>query len=392
LIDGACGPIKVSIPMLPTPIRTNAAAARRFLVAAHFPDPPLRTTGDAIAYHGFVQMDPLNVCGRMHDLILRNRVGGYAENGLLDHLHNGAGKRRSSFEQYLPGRGILAAFSVDAWPHLLTGALRRRERPGSYAGKLSKAEEELAARIIAEITARGPLSSDDIEHDARAATAWGTRARMVKTVLEKLFVHGRVLISRREHFRRVYDLPDRVLPADVITAPVPPPDATRRWLVELRLRQHRLAAIRKSELAWVEDIAQPVLIEGVPPLYCLRSDAPLFDAPRANGPGGEGGGGRRGPRQSEPLLLAPLDPMICNRSLTLALWNFDYTWEVYTPAAKRRRGYYALPVLAGHEIIGHVDPKADRVRGRLAVVSRRVPRGHRIGGAVRKLARFLGLK
>ena len=379
--------------MLPTPIRTNAAAARRFLVAAHFPDPPHATTDDAIAHHGYVQMDPLNVCGRMHDLILRNRVDCYAENGLLAHLHDVKPKRRVAFEQYLPGRGILAAFPVEAWPHLLAGGLGRRERRGSYAGKLSRAEDELAARIISEITMRGPLSSDDIEHDARAATAWGTRARMVKTVLEKLFVHGRVLISRRENFRRVYDLPERVLPADVIEAPVPTADATRRWLVGLRLRQHRLATIRKSELAWVEDIAQPVLIEGVPPsLYCLRTDAPLFEAPRAGGPDGEAGSGSHGTAQSEPLLLAPLDPMIYNRKLTLALWNFDYTWEVYTPAAKRRRGYYALPVLAGHEIIGHVDPKADRARGKLVVVSRRVSRGHRTGGAVRKLARFLGLK
>jgi hypothetical protein len=368
--------------MLPPPIRTNAAAARRFLVAAHFPDPPLRTTSDAIAYHGFVQMDPLNVCGRMHDLILRNRVGGYTENGLLAHLHDVNGRRRAAFEHHLPGRGVLAALPIEAWPQVLAAAVRRRERRGSYWGRLSKAEEELARRIIAEITERGPLSSDDIEHDARAATAWGSRARMVKTVLEKLFIHARVLIARRERFRRVYDLPERILPPDVAAAPVPPPDETERWIVELRLRQHRLAAINKSELRCVEDIAQPVLIEGAPPVYCLRSDAPLFDAPCSGAPGGA----------AEPLLLAPLDPMIYNRKLTLALWDFDYTWEVYTPAAKRRRGYYALPVLAGYEIVGHVDPKADRVRGKLVVVSRRVTRGHRIGGAVRKLARFLALK
>ena len=99
---------------------------------------------------------------------------------------------------------------------------------------------------------------------------------MVKTVLEKLFVHARVLIARRDNFRRVYDLPDRVLPADIVAAPVPPPEETGRWLVETRLRQHRLAAIKKSELPCVEDIVQPVLIDGVPPLYCLRGDAHLF--------------------------------------------------------------------------------------------------------------------
>ncbi len=375
--------------MLPKPVRTTVAAARRFLVAAHFPALPRPAIGDALNYHGYVQMDPLNVCGRMHDLILRNRVDGYAENGLLEHLHNPAGNRRPAFEQYLPGRGILAAFPVEAWPHLLAGALRRRERRGSYSGRLSRAEEELAGRIIAELAERGALGSDDIEHEARGATAWGTRARMVKIVLEKLFVHGRVLISRREHFRRVYDLPERVLPPDVIAAQVPTPEATRRWLVELRLRQHRLTTIRKSELALVEDRIQPVLVDGAPPLYCLRSDAPLFESPRVDR--GAGLDPLSGPPAAKPRLLAPLDPLIYDRKLTLALWNFDYTWEVYTPAAKRRRGYYALPVLAGHEIIGHVDPKADRTRGRLVVVSRRIRRGNRIGGAVRELARFLGL-
>ncbi len=78
--------------------------------------------------------------------------------------------------------------------------------------------------------------------------------------------------------------------------------------------------------------------------------------------------------------------------MTSALWGFDYTWEAYTPPAKRQRGYYALPVLAGTELIGHVDPKADREKRRLQVVSRRIRRGHKITPAVKKLAAFLGLK
>jgi len=84
--------------------------------------------------------------------------------------------------------------------------------------------------------------------------------------------------------------------------------------------------------------------------------------------------------------------LIYDRRLTRELWDFAYTWEAYTPAAKRKRGHYALPVLAGTELVGHVDPKAERAAGRLRVVSRSVRRGHKTAGAVRGLAAFLGLR
>jgi len=84
--------------------------------------------------------------------------------------------------------------------------------------------------------------------------------------------------------------------------------------------------------------------------------------------------------------------MIYDRVVTEKLWGVNYRWEVYTPAAKRVRGYYALPLLAGNEIVGHVDPKADRARGRLRIVSQSVCRGHRVAPAIRELAGFLGLK
>jgi hypothetical protein len=88
------------------------------------------------------------------------------------------------------------------------------------------------------------------------------------------------------------------------------------------------------------------------------------------------------------LILARLR----QRRLTQRLWDLDYTWEVYTPAHKRTRGYYALPVLAGDQLVGHVDPKADRPRRHLIVVSRRLRRGHQAAAAVRELAQFLGLR
>ena len=148
-----------------------------------------------------------------------------------------------------------------------------------------------------------------------------------------------------------------------------------------RLKQRRLVSLNRRELPLVVDHVQPVAVDGLPTLYCLRADAALFEVVMAEAP-----------LATSPRLLAPLDPLIYDRRLTRDLWGFDYTWEAYTPAAKRKRGHYALPVLAGTEIVGHVDPRADRARGRLQVVSRRVRRGHKLAAAVKELAGFLGLR
>jgi uncharacterized protein YcaQ len=78
--------------------------------------------------------------------------------------------------------------------------------------------------------------------------------------------------------------------------------------------------------------------------------------------------------------------------LTRWLWGFDYTWEAYTPPAKSKRGYYALPVLAGTELVGHVNPKIDRGAQRLRLLSRSVRRGYKVAPAVRQFARFLGMR
>jgi uncharacterized protein YcaQ len=364
--------------MLPPPLPVTPAAARRFARRALLLDAPAPDVASALDHHGFIQIDPINVCGRMHDLILRNRVAGYAEGGLHAHLYQPG---RAAFEHYLPGYGILGAFPAAAWPYLAHHTQSRRTTSGGYGGKLSAAENRLAERILGEIGARGPLTSGDIEDSAQARTAWGSCGRSVKIVLEKLFFHGRVLITSRRAFRRVYDLPERVLPAAIRSVPVPSPDETHRWFAQLKLRQRRLAFLKKAELPWVADLVQPVRIEGLPTAYCLRSDVPLLaEAAEPGAPFGP------------PHLLAPLDPLIYDRRLTHGLWGFDYTWEVYTPAAKRRRGYYALPVLSGTELVGHVDLKADRASRRLTTVSRLTRRGHLATPAIRELAKFLGLR
>lgn len=290
---------------------------------------------------------------------------------------------RTAFEHHIPSTGILVAFTNDAWPHLLSEMRQRTRRHGAWSGRLTPKQKQLAPRLLAEIAARGPLSSEDFENSGRARSVWGA-ATAAKATLQKLFFHGELLIAHRgEGNRRFYDLPERVLPSGILHRPQPSVEETARWEALLKLRQRRLTTLKRTELPHVADLVQPITVENCPPLFCLKSDVPLLD---------EIANQKSKIENPPPLLLAPLDPLIYNRLVTSALWQFDYTWEVYTPPAKRKRGYYALPVLAGTALVGHVDPKADREARRLRVMRRSLRRGHSVAEAVRTLARWLGLR
>ena len=363
---------------------------RRFICRAVGLDAPFPDIGSALVHHGYIQIDPINVCGRMHDLILRNRVSGYRVGGLMEHLHGENSplppETRTAFEHHLPDTGILAAFPLDAWPHLLSTMRHRPLRDSAWSGRLTPDESDLAKHILAELAAHGPLSSRHIEDDRRSSPGvWGP-ATLAKSTLQKLFFHGRVLIARRDANRRLYDLPERILPASTLASKEPDAAETARWLVLTKLRQRRLTTLKRDELRLVEDFVQPIHLADAdaPTLSCLLDDVTLLDF------------------SSDPefskiahphsLLLAPLDPLIYDRRVTSAVWGFDYTWEVYTPPHKRARGYYALPILSSHELVGHVDPKADTKAKKLHIVSRSVRRGHSIAPAVKLLAKFLGLR
>ncbi len=373
---------------MPPPIFVTASHARAFALRALGLIEPHESVTAALAHHGYVQIDPINVCGRMHDLILRSRVAGYREGDLMRFLHGAdedekprGPEIRTAFEHHLPSTGILVALEAEAWPHLRRAMHERTRRAGAWSGKLTAREAELAKRILDEIGTRGPLGSDAVEDERRSGrSVWGA-ATLVKATLQKLFFHGRVLIARRESGRRLYDLPERVLPAAILAQVEAKPTETARWEALLKLRQRRLTALKRGELAAVADLVQPVRIEGAAGVvYCLREDEAKLAA--------------AGTLKVAPRLLAPLDPLIYDRKLARVLWDFDYTWEVYTPPAKRRRGYYALPLLSGAELAGHVDPKADRKGGRLTVVSREAKRGHAAAAkaATGELAAFLGLR
>ena len=384
-------PVSPQWDRVPPVLQVTPLAARRVLRRALLLDAPVPDVGTALAHHGYIQIDPINVCGRMHDLILRHRVQGYREGGLMRYLHGDdpplPAAARPAFEHHLPDTHVLVAFPVDAWPHLRAAMHARTRTRGAWMGQLTPRERDLAPHILGELAARGPLSPDEIAVDGRRARrVWGT-ATFAKSTLQKLFFHGHVLIACREKNRRLYDLPEKILTPATLALPEPSAAATARWSVLLKLRQRRLVLLKRAELALVGDLVQPVSIGTGPTLYCLTEDLPLLHSASEDSKFEN-----RKSKIAPPLLLAPLDPLIYDRRVTRQLWDFDYTWEAYTPAHKRVRGHYALPVLAGHELVGHIDPKADREAKRLRVMSRSVRRGHKVAGAIDQLAAWLGLR
>jgi uncharacterized protein YcaQ len=337
---------------------------------------PLPDVASALTHLGYVQIDPINVCGRMQDHILRQRVQGYTEHGLMQHVH--AEGTRTALEHHLPNSHTLVALPAIHWPYLQRAMAERTQSESVWLGAMSAEEETLAKRILAQMKANGALCSQDIVSERKAKShAWDSTT-LAKSTLQKMFFHGRVLIARRDGSRRYYDLPERVLPASVLRAKTPTVEQTQRWSALLTLQQRRLVALKPTQLRLIGDYVTAVNITDAagPTLHCLRNDVPLWNADET---------------RLSVRLIAPLDPMIYDRAVTEMLWDFHYRWEVYTPPLKRVRGYYALPILSQYKLVGHVDAKADRVAGRLNVVSKEVRHGHSATKAVKELAAFLSL-
>ena len=192
----------------------------------------------------------------------------------------------------------------------------------------------------------GALSSRDIPDTADVpwpSTGW-TNNRNVTQMLEFLQMRGEVAISGRVGRERIWDLPERVYPSDV---EVPSAGEATRRQNELRLKSLGIARRRTTAVPvepWhVAEAGEPAVVEGVKGEW--RVD------PKALG--GEFEGGRT-------ALLSPFDRLVHDRGRALELFDFDYTLEMYKPAANRRWGYYALPILHADRLVGKVDAIADR--------------------------------
>jgi uncharacterized protein YcaQ len=332
---------------------------------------------------GSLQFDPLGVAGRNHDLVLHARIAGYRRE-IADELLYG---RRQLFETYNKSLNLLPTSEL---PYYRISWLTFGQ---SSAGPLLRDNAALAEKLLAEIEADGPKCSLDFEREAVIDWWWGPTSA-VRAVLEALSVTGRLGLARRDGNRRYYDLVERLFPAALLAAAVPERDQLLHKTLS-RFRGHGLLGFAGSGEVWLgigaatlrKQLQRELLdrgeivavdIEGLKgERFIVAGELPLLELARAELEGRPGSKPGPGSGADDPgcSFIAPLDPLMWDRSLLGPLYDFDYKWEVYTPAAKRRWGYYVLPVLFGDRFVGRIEPRIERAAKSVRVLSLAWERG-----------------
>jgi uncharacterized protein len=353
-------------------VKVTAEAARRFLVARHLLAPARTLEGgpEAVLEHlrrfGSLQYDPIAVAGRSHDLVLHARVAEY-DPTWTELLY----QRRELFEAV--NKGLSFVLTSD-YPWF------RREWSRNARGVLAE-NAEVADRVLERLRADGPLSALDFEREHGATVDWfGVRANVVRAVLEAYTVTGVLGLARRDGSRRYYDLTERLVPRDVLEHEVPMTEQLRHMMLS-RYRAHGLlgassggdvfgglgpakpdprypehpgrTALREGLIEEGELV--PVDVEGTRGTrFVLRGEVELLASPPEPPP--------------SVAFLSPFDPLIWDRALLGSLFEFDYVWDLFHPPAKRRFGWYVLPVSFRDRFVGRIEPRIDRAGGRIEVL------------------------
>jgi uncharacterized protein YcaQ len=316
--------------------RLTKTQARRIAVRAQLLDAPRPAALLPVVERlTFLQIDPTAAIAPSADLVVWSRLGSAYR---PEHLRQALEQDRTLFEHNALVRpmgdlGLYLAGAAD-WPSYEKSRAWLRDN------------DRFRRDILKLLAASGPLSSRNIPDTCVvpwASTGWSNN-RNVTQMLEFLMMRGEVAIAGRVGKQRLWDLPERVYPTGVAVPSVE--DAGRR-MNERRLSSLGIARQKTTAVGvepWdVGDVGEPAIVDGVKGEW--RVD-----------PAALGGGAFKG----RTALLSPFDRLIHDRTRALELFDFEYTLEMYKPAAKRRWGYYALPVLHGDRLVGKLDAAADR--------------------------------
>ncbi len=322
---------------------------------------------------GCIQYDPVDVCGKNAELTLQSRVKGFRKNMLSDLLYK---DRR--LVDYADKE--LSIWCVEDWPYFS----QYRER-SLEMGKSFPEIYELEKTALAYIRENGAVSSDTLPIEGEIfwhssmhwSGNWDKKSKAARSVLEQLYTDGVLVIHHKSGSRKFYDLAERHIDASLLWASDPCADEEEklRWRVLRRIGAVCLlwdknstaflgidvnAEKRRRVLAALteENKVLQVNVEGIKaPFYYRSEDEQLMQAVLD---------GSSDSRQRMEF-IAPLDPLFWDKSLIEAIWGYKYSWEIYTPANKRRYGYYTLPVLWGDRFIGMIEAAADRKTSTLVV-------------------------
>ncbi len=368
---------------MPTRLTLTAAQARALHLAAQgLLAPPRRRARRedvraAVARLSLLQLDTIHVVARSPYLVLYARLGDY-DPAWLDQLVASA----ALFEVWAHEASIAP---IEDYPLHRRALETRHHWSVNRARRLQREQAEGMRALLDHVRANGPVKAADFggERPARAGW-WGWKKE--KAWLEAWFALGELMVARRDGIQRVYDLASRVCPR-AAAAPLPSAAEVERTFVERAVR-----ALGVTQARWVHDYfrtrprlgdadLRPLVEEGTllevrvrgwpAPGYVHRDHRALAERASA----GE-------LEATRTALLSPFDPVVWDRERARALFGFDYRLECYTPAPRRRHGYFALPILRRGALVGRLDAKAHRVEGRFEVRSLHLEPGVRAGEAL----------
>lgn len=328
-------------------LELSKADARRLLAHHHF---RLGTAHEVLTRLGSVQFDPLNPVGRNHDLVLQARVPGYR----VGDWQTLAYEERFLYDAWDKQASLVL---MRDWP------LRRiyhRWHRRWWEERIFQRHPEAVERVLDELRARGPLTSAAFEYQVHKPEWQGSwyGPKLTKHVLRALWHTGVVLTAGRKHGHHLYDLSERIVPAELHRAPPASDEESVVWLLKLRHRAVGLLRPNASYEVWSMDLPAvarrealarlvaagelvPAQVEGVR-FHALPETLAELDAAEPKG---------------RMVFVAPLDQLIWDRKAVAHLFGFDYVWEVYVPEPKRRWGYYVLPVFYGDRFVARLDSR-----------------------------------
>jgi uncharacterized protein len=397
---------------MPTPVRTiTVSTARRLALSRQRlcgPRPPGDAPGimEIVRRLNCLQLDPISVVARSHELVLWSRLGSY-DRAALDRL---LWEERALFEYWAHGASIVLTEDYPVHRLLMRSYPSGRTARSRRVQEWLEANRDLRHSILLRLRRKGPLPARALEDASQVGwTAGGwTDDRNVNEMLDVLWTQGFVMVAGRRGGQKLWDLSERCLPDWTPRERLGPLQATRR-AAELSLRSlgvatagHIRGNFTQRRYPGFERILVRMLREGsvvpvgvedprgrLPGVWLVHAeDVGMLDRLEA------------GVCQPRTTLLSPFDNLIRDRARMELLFDFDYRMEIYVPKAKRRYGYYVLPVLHGERLIGRTDLAMDRRREVLVVRAAHAEPGapatktaaRAVARAVKELAGFLGAR
>jgi len=340
-------------------------ALRSFLIHYHSLDCLDRLTGEAgvkelFGRIGSIQYDPLDIVGRNPHLVLQSRIKGFKSDMLEKLLY----KDRFLVDAWDKEMSI---YRTTDWPYF--SRIRKCRKEGTKEMLKWRGQEETlfyTAQILKKLKKDGPAMASGIDLGKCRASSWGHR-KIAGAALDYLYAKGDVGVYKKKNAQKVYDLIQNLIPEKILKSPEPFKNDNdfyewyflRRiksigihwlkngggwngfFLSDSQLRKQVFDALEKKGV--IERIEVPEIKEN---FYICREDMKLLDI--------------KPDYDNSIRILAPLDNLLWDRSMVQKIFDFQYTWEVYVPAGKRKYGYYVLPVLYQNRLVARMEPEKQK--------------------------------